>query len=195
MGRLIYMMNTSLDGYIEDAEGKFDWGMPSEEVFRAITEIQREAGTYLYGHRLYETMAPWESSAAYERATGQSLDGQPDYVREFGKMWQAAEKIVYSRSLQRVVAPRTQLRKELDAQEIRGLKQRADRDLTVGGPQLAAAALRAGLVDEIYLFVVPIVLGKGKSVFSNELRIALDLVDERRYKSGTMRLHYRPRAA
>ena len=195
MGRLIYMMNTSLDGFIEDASGNFEWTMPSEEVFTAITEIQREAGTYLYGRRLYETMAAWESSAAYERVTGQPLDSQPAYVRDFAKMWQAAEKIVYSHSLPEVATARTQLRKELDAQEIRGLKLRTDRDLTVGGPGLAAAAIRAGLVDEYYLFVAPMVVGKGKGVFSSELRLPLELVDERRYQSGVVRLRYRPRGA
>ncbi|HET6452677.1 MAG TPA: dihydrofolate reductase family protein [Spirochaetia bacterium] len=193
MGRLIYMMNTSLDGFVEDAAGNFDWTVPSQEVFEAISEIQRAAGTYLYGRRLYETMAVWDSAAAYEGATGQPLADQPAYVREFARMWQAAEKIVYSRSLGAVTTPRTQLRKGLDPEEVRDLKSRTTRDITVGGPGLAAAALGAGLVDDIYLFVAPIVIGKGKSVFPTELRIPLELVDEGHYQSGVVRLHYQPR--
>ncbi len=193
MGKLVYVMNTSLDGYVEDSAGKFEWTTPDEEVFLAISDIVRAAGTYLYGRRMYETMVCWDSSAAFERATGQPLDGQPAPTRDFAKMWQAADKIVYSQTLERVATARTQLRSKFDTQEIGNLKSQTNRDITIGGPHLAAAAIRADLIDEYNLFVVPIVVGKGKSMFSNEVSMSLDFLDERHYKSGVVRLRYRRR--
>jgi dihydrofolate reductase len=184
MAKLIYSAITSLDGYIEDAEGKFDWAEPDEEVHAFVNELERSVGTYLYGRRMYETMVFWESPPAPAE--------QPPFVQEFAAIWQAADKIVYSRTLQTVTSAKTRIEREFDPKAVRRLKATAGRDLGVGGAELAAQALEAGLVDEYQLFLVPVVVGGGKRVLpGNDLRVNLALLDERRFRNGTVYLHYR----
>lgn len=185
MAKLIYSAITSLDGYVEDAVGKFDWAAPGEEVHRFVNDLERPVGTYLYGRRMYETMIFWESL---------DLAGQPPVMREFAAIWQSAEKIVYSRSLEAAASARTRIEREFDPDAVRELKANAERDLTVGGAELAARAIEAGLVDEYQLFLVPVVVGGGKRALPESgQRATLELVDERRFRNGTVHLRYRPR--
>ena len=185
MGSLISTAIASLDGYVEDAHGRFDWAVPDEEVHAFVNELQRPVGTYLYGRRLYETMAAWETM---------SLSEQPAFVRDFAQLWRAAEKIVYSRTLDAVSTSRTRLERRFDAEAVRGLKATAGHDLAVGGPGLAAEAFRPGLVDECHLFLAPVVVGGGKRSLPDGLRQALELLEERRFGSGMVYLRYRTRA-
>jgi dihydrofolate reductase len=186
MAKLIYAAITSLDGYIEDAEGKFDWAAPDEQVHAFVNDLERPVGTYLYGRRMYETMVSWESPP--------DLAAQPPVVQDFAAIWQAADKIVYSKTLQTVSSAKTRIEQEFDAEAVRRLKAKAARDLTVGGSELAAQAIEAGLVDEYQLFLVPVVVGGGKhSLLGNGVRVNLELLDERRFRNGTVYLHYRAR--
>jgi dihydrofolate reductase len=185
MARLIYSAITSLDGYIEDADGRFDWAVPDEEVHRFVNDIERRAGTYLYGRRMYEVMAAWE--------TVSTLADQPPALRDFAKIWQAADKIVYSRTLQTVASARTRIERDFDPEAVRQLKGQTGRDITVGGPDLAAQAIKAGLVDECHLFLVPVVVGGGKRSLPESARLELELLDERRFGNGVVHLHYRTR--
>jgi dihydrofolate reductase len=183
MARLIYSVIASLDGYIEDAEGKFDWAAPDEEVHAFVNELERPVGTYLYGRRMYETMVFWERPP--------DSAGEPPIGRDFAEIWQAAEKIVYSKTLETVSSARTRIERAFDADSVRQLKATADHDLTVGGPELAAQAIEAGLVDEYQLFFVPVVVGGGKRCFpDNDVRVKLELLDERRFRNGTVYLCY-----
>jgi dihydrofolate reductase len=184
MAKLIYAAITSLDGYIEDAQGKFDWAAPDEQVHAFVNDLQRPVGTYLYGRRMYQTMVSWERPP--------DPAAQPPVVQDFAKIWQAADKIVYSKTLQTVSSAKTRIEQEFDAETVRRLKAKAARDLTVGGPELAAQAIQAGLVDEYQLFLVPVVGGK-RSLPGNGVRVNLELLDERRFPSGTVYLHYRAR--
>jgi dihydrofolate reductase len=172
----------SLDGCTEDAHGALDWAPPDEEVFVAITEIMRSAGTYLYGRRMYETMAVWETDAA--------LGEQSPLTREFARVWQAPDKVVYSTTLPSVATARTRLERSFDADAVRALKAASDHDLLVGGPTLAAQAFSAGLVDECHLMVWPILLGGGKPALPTDVRADLELVGERRVGNGVMHLRY-----
>ena len=184
MARLIYDAISSLDGYIEDAEGKFDWAKPDEEVHAFVNDLVRPVGTYLLGRRMYETMVYWERPP--------DLAAQPPVVQDFAEIWQRADKIVYSKTLQTASSDRTRIEREFDPEAIRRLKARADRDLTIGGPGLAAQAIEAGLVDEYHLLLVPVVVGGGKrSLPDKNVRVKLELLDERRFRNGTMYLHYR----
>ncbi len=184
MARLIYAAITSLDGYVEDEDGKFDWAMPDEEVHAFVNDLERPVGTHLYGRRMYETMVFWESPP--------DLAGQPAFVRDFAEIWQAADKIVYSRTLPAASGARTRIERDFDPEAVRRLKATAARDLTVGGPELAAQAIEAGLVDEYHLFLVPVVVGGGKrSLPGDGVRVNLELLDERRFRSGTVYLRYR----
>ena len=184
MGKLIYSAITSLDGYIEDAEGKFDWAEPDEEVHAFVNELERRVGTYLYGRRMYETMVFWESP--------HELTALPPSEQEFAGIWQKADKIVYSKTLQTVSSAKTLIEREFDPEAIRQLKAKADADLSVGGAALAALAIKAGLVDEYQLFLVPVVVGGGKRALpDNDVRVNLELLDERRFRNGTVYLHYR----
>lgn len=184
MARLIYAAITSLDGYVEDEDGKFDWAMPDEEVHAFVNELERPVGTHLYGRRMYETMVFWESPP--------DLAGQPAFVRDFAEIWQAADKIVYSRTLPTASGARTRIERDFDPEAVRRLKATAARDLTVGGPELAAQAIEAGLVDEYHLFLVPVAVGGGKrSLPGDRVRVNLELLDERRFRSGTVYLRYR----
>ena len=183
MSKLIYIANLSLDGYIEDAHGKFDWTEPSDEFFAFITDLVRSAGTYLYGRRMYETMAVWE--------TDPTLAAQSELMSEFAHVWQAPDKIVYSTTLQQAPTAKTHLERDFDPDAVRGLKASAAGDLTVGGANLAAHAFRAGLVDECQLLIHPVFLGTGKPALPRDMRADLELLDERRFGNGVVYLRYR----
>ena len=187
MAKLIYSAITSLDGYIEDAEGKFEWAEPDEEVHAFVNELERPVGTYLYGRRMYEAMVFWESPP--------ELTAQPPFVQDFAGIWQRADKIVYSRTLQTVTSAKTLIERELGPEAIRQLKAKAGADLSVGGAALAAQAIKAGLVDEYQLFLVPVAVGGGKRALpGNDVRVNLELQDQRRFRNGTVYLRYRTRS-
>ena len=181
MADLVYTANVSVDGYTEDPEGRLDWSRPDEEVFSFITELERPAGTYLYGRRMYEAMLYWETA-------------NPDegHVREFAEMWRKADKVVYSRSLESVSSARTRLKHDFDLEAVRRLKAAASRRVTIGGANLAGQALAAGLVDELRLLTVPAVLGGGKPWLPKGLSLLLRLLETRRFTSGVVYLRYRP---
>jgi dihydrofolate reductase len=183
MAFLIYSMIASLDGYIADADGNFDWAAPDEEVHEFINDLERPIGTYLYGRRMYETMLYWE--------TADEIPDQPEVVRDYTAIWQAADKIVYSTTLDVPASARTRIERGLDIDAIQQLKATADRDLGVGGSNLAAQAIRVGLVDEFQLFVTPIVIGGGTAWLPDEIRVPLELLAEHRFASGVVYLHYR----
>jgi len=190
MARLIYAMNTSLDGYISDRDGKLEWGAPTPELFAAFNELQRPIGTYLYGRNLYETMAVW--GTAHLEAGGPAFTpGLLELEREFAALWRAADKIVFSTTLTHASTPRTRIAPTFDPDQIRRLKATSERDMTVGGPHLAAAMIAANLVDEFHAFVHPIVLGGGNPWLPRDLRIPLELASERRL-GGVVHLRYRP---
>jgi dihydrofolate reductase len=181
MGRLIYSMMTSLDGYTADADGGFGWGMPEDlELHRYAEELVRGVGTFLYGRRMYETMVFWE--------TAHELPDEPPEMAEFARTWQATDKIVYSRTLESVRSARTTIERDLDPDAVRALKETGD--LTVDGPGLAAAALAAGLVDEIGPIVLPVVVGGGTRFLPDGLRLDLELLGERRFAGGAVHVRY-----
>jgi dihydrofolate reductase len=183
MAKLIYVANVSLDGYIEDAHGAFDWTAPNDEVFVFITDLVRRVGTYLYGRRLYETMAVWE--------TDPTLAAESELMADFANVWQAADKIVYSTTLDAVSTAKTRLERRFEPDSVRGMKASAASDLTVGGSTFAAHALHAGLVDECQLFIYPVLVGEGKPAFPRDARIQLDLLEEHRFANGVVHLRYR----
>ena len=183
MAKLIYVANVSLDGYTEDAHGSFEWTAPSDEVFTFITDVVRLVGTYLYGRRMHETMAVWETQPA--------LAAQSELRADFANIWQAADKIVYSTTLHAVSTANTRLERRFDPDSVRDIKTSAARDLTVGGPTVASHAFNAGLVDECQLFVYPVLVGEGKPAFSSDTRIQLELLEERRFGNGVVNLRYR----
>ncbi len=185
MARLIYSAIMSLDGYVADRDGNFDWAAPDEEVHAFVNDLERPIGTYLYGRRMYEVMVAWE--------TAHTLADQPPSVRDFTTIWQAADKVVYSRTLEAVSSARTRIERDFDPDVVRHMKASAGRDISVGGPELAAQAITARLVDEIRLFVTPVIVGGGTPSFPNAARLKLDLLDERRFDSGVVYLHYRTR--
>jgi len=182
LAKLIYSVITSLDGYIEDAQGNFDWAAPDEEVHAFVNDQERPVGTHLYGRRMYETMVFWE--------TAHTLD-EPVVFRDYAGIWQGAEKVVYSRTLDTVSSARTRIEREFDPEAIRQMKLTAGRDITVGGPGLAAQAIKAGLVDEYHLFLTPVVVGGGTRALPDGVRVNLDLMEEHRFGSGVVHLHYR----
>ncbi len=184
MARLIYAAIMSLDGYVADADGRIEWAEPDEEVHAFVNDLERPIGTYLYGRRMYETMRSWENVPADAGGRPPSLD--------FARIWQAADKIVYSTTLQTPDTARTRIERDFDPVQVRKLKEAADRDLTVGGARLAAQAIAAGLVDEYQLFVVPAIVGGGTPALPDKVRLNLALTDERRFGSGTVYLCYRP---
>ena len=186
MAKLIYITPTSLDGYIADETGNPDWAAPDEEVFAFINDLVRPIGMYLYGRKIYETMAIWE--------TPDVIPGRTPRMLDFARIWQAADKIVYSKSLETVSTPKTRLEREFDPQAVRDLKAQLPHDVSMAGPTLAAHAIRAGLVDEYHLLVVPIMLGGGKRVLSSSACVKLDLLDERRFANGMVHLRYHTRA-
>jgi dihydrofolate reductase len=183
MAKLIYAAISSLDGYVADAQGNFDWSMPSDEVHRFVNNLQRGIGTYLYGRRMYEVMRYWDTAS-----TG---SGEPSAEQEFAKIWQATDKIIYSGSLDEVSTARTRLERVFDQRSIQQMKAHATRDIAVSGPTLAGQALRQGLVDECQLFLSPIIVGGGTPALPDNIRLDLHLLDERRFGNGVVYLHYR----
>ena len=187
MGRLIYSSIASADGYVEDAAGSFGWGAPDDELLRFVNGLERPAGTYLYGRRMYQTMLYWE--------TARTVPGQPASVREFTGIWQAAEKIVFSRTLAAAPSARTRLERTFEPGLVRRLKAATGHDITVGGADLAGQAIRAGLVDEVRLILMPVAVGGGKRALPAGVRLELELLDTQRFASGAVYLRYRPRPA
>jgi dihydrofolate reductase len=183
MGKLIYLTIASLDGYVADEDGEFGWAAPDEQVHAFINDLVRGVGTYLYGRRMYEVMRYWE--------TADASSGRPDAGRDFAQIWQSADKIVYSRTLRSVSTARTRIERDFDVAALRREKARAGGDIGVGGPELAARALEAGLVDELRLFVAPILVGGGTRSLPDNVRLEVELLDERRFAGGMVYLHYR----
>ena len=186
MAKLTYTAITSLDGYIEDEGGGFDWAVPDPEVHAFVNDLERPVGTYLYGRRMYETMAGWETDPSLAERSGP--------MRDFAQIWRAAEKIVYSRTLERASTERTRIERDFESEAVRRMKSLAESDLAVGGPELAGHAFAAGLVDECHLFLAPIVVGGGKRSLPDHVRLELELLSERRFHGGMVHLRYRVRA-
>jgi dihydrofolate reductase len=183
VAKLIYSAISSLDGYVEDAEGNFDWGRPDDELHAFVNDLERPIGIHLYGRRMYETMVFWETVATgADRAA---------VLRDFAAIWRGAEKVVYSRTLERASSAKTRIERELDPEAVRQMKEVAGSDITIGGAELAGEAIRAGLVDEFHLFLVPVLVGAGKRSLPDGVRAQLHLLDERRFSSGVVHLRYR----
>jgi len=185
MAKLIYSAITSLDGFVSDRDGNFDWAAPDEEVHTFVNDLERPIGTYLYGRRMYEVMAAWE--------TAHTVADQPAVIQNFAKIWRAADKVVYSTTLETVSSIRTRIERVFDPEAVRQMKASATRDISVGGPDLAAQAIKAGLVDECHLFIAPIVVGGGKQSLPDGVRMNCELLDVRRFGNGVVHLHYRTR--
>ena len=183
MAKLTYAAIASLDGYVEDEEGRFDWSTPDEEVHAFVNDLERPIGTYLYGRRMHETMVFWE--------TASTEADEPAVFSDYAEIWRAAEKVVYSRSLPTVSSARTRIERELDADAVRQLKESSGADIAIAGAELAGQAIAAGLVDECHLLLCPIVVGGGKRALPNDVRVQLELLDERRFRNGVVHLHYR----
>jgi dihydrofolate reductase len=183
MAKLVYSAIASLDGYVADGDGGFGWAVPDREVHAFINDLQRPIGTHLYGRRMYETMAVWE--------TDPTLADHSPVMRDFAELWRAADKLVYSRTLETVPTARTRIERRFAPEAVREMKASAGRDLIVAGPELAAQAFRAGLVDELRLFVAPVVVGGGKQSLPDDVRLELDLLGERRFGNGMVYLRYR----
>jgi dihydrofolate reductase len=183
LAKLIYSAITSLDGYVADEHGNFDWAMPDSEVHAFINDLERPIGTYLYGRRMYDVMSVWETMPT-------SGDAHP-VEQDFARLWQMADKIVFSRSLEKASTAKTRIERAFDPREIRQLKSNAERDISVGGPDLAGEAIKAGQVDEYVQFVTPIMVGGGNHWLPKHVRVQLELLEERRFKSGVVYLRYR----
>jgi dihydrofolate reductase len=183
MAKLIYSSIASLDGYVSDEDGNFEWAAPDEEVLEFLTDLERPVGTYLYGRRMYETMVYWETAV--------DLADEPPAVRDWGTMWRAADKIVYSKTLNAVSSARTRIERDFDARAVSAMKAATGNDITVGGPDLAAQAFREGLVDECQVFLTPIVIGGGRRSLPDDYQQELELLDVRPFTSGVVYLRYR----
>ena len=183
MATLIYSAITSLDGYVADEKGTFDWAAPDDEVHAFVNDLERLVGTYLYGRRMYEVMVFWE--------TAHTRPEQSPVIRDFASIWQMADKIVYSKTLKTVSSVRTRIERDFDPDAVRRMKAVAESPISVGGPDLAAQALKAGLIDECHLFVAPTVVGGGTRALPNNVRMTLELLDERRFGNGVVYLRYR----
>ena len=183
MARLIYTAITSLDGYVADEQGKFDWAEPDEEVHAFVNDLERSVGTHLLGRRMYEVLSYWDDPPM--------LDEQPPVIHDFAAIWRAADKVVFSRTLTTVSAPRTRLERDFDVEAIRRLKASATRDIAVGGPELAAQALAASLVDEVHLLLNPIIVGGGNPALPAGVRVKLALLSQRRFRNGVVHVGYR----
>ena len=183
VAKLIYSAITSLDGYVADADGSFDWAAPDEEVHTFVNDLERPIGTYLYGRRMYEVMRFWE--------TAHTVADQPAFIQDFAAIWQAADKIVYSKTLATLSSARTRIERDFDPETVRQLKAQAGRDISVGGPDLASQSFKDRLVDEIHLFLTPILVGGGKRALPDQVFLELELLDEYRFGSGVVHLHYR----
>lgn len=182
MAKLVYASLGSLDGYVADARGEFRWAAPDEEVHGAVNELERELGTYLYGRRMYETLAVWETW---------DVSDEPAVIQDYAQIWRSAEKVVYSRTLAEPSSASTRIERDFDPDEVRRMKESAERPLSIGGAELAGQALRAGLVDELHLFLAPVVVGGGKRALPDGIRLDLELLGERRFANGFVQLHYR----
>jgi dihydrofolate reductase len=180
MVNLVYSAITSFDGYVEDERGSFDWGALDDEVHAFVNDIERAAGTHLYGRRMYETMAHWETN-----------DGQGAVARDYAAIWRAAEKVVYSGTLQSVPSERTRIERHFDAAAVKQLKESSRSDISIGGAELAAQAITEGLVDECHLFLVPVLVGGGRRALPGGVHVELELLDERRFGNGVVYLRYR----
>ena len=185
MAKLIYSAICSLDGYVADKDGNFSWARPDDELHSFINDIERPIGTYLLGRRMYETMVFWE--------TAEVTPDQCEPASDYAGIWRAAEKVVFSRSLDQVSSAKTRIERDFDAESIRRLKAEADSDISIGGPELAGEAIRAGLVDEYHLWINPIVVGGGNAALPSDARVELELLEQRRFDSGVIHLHYRAR--
>ena len=185
MAKLIYSAITSLDGYVADEHGSFDWAAPTDEVHAAVNDLERTIGTYLFGRRMYEVLLAWETM---------DLAGQSAAIRDYAQIWRAADKIVYSRTLAATSSARTRIERAFDPDAVRSMKSRAVHDISVGGSNLAATAIKAGLVDEYHLFLQPIAVGGGTKALPDHVRVRLELVDQRRFGGGVVYLHYRTKA-
>ena len=183
MAQLIYSAISSLDGYIEDADGNFDWAMPDEEVHTFINNLERSAGTYLYGRRMYEAMTVWE--------TDPNVATDSPLTQDFAQIWQAANKIVYSRTLAAASTRNTQLERNFNPEAIRQLKKTVQHDIAIGGPELASQAFQSELIDECHLFITPIIVGGGKQSLPDDVKLELELLEERRFDNGMVFLRYR----
>ena len=179
MASLIYTAITSLDGYVADTDGKWDWSVPDREVHAVVNQLEARSGTHLYGRRMYDVLKAWET-----------MESDEPEMRDYARIWQGADKIVYSRTLQSPSSARTRIEREFSPDAVRALKASAERDITIGGPELAAEAIRAGLVDELHLFVSPVVVGGGQAALPDGVRWDLELVGERRFANGVVYLHY-----
>ncbi len=186
MARLIYTSITSLDGYVADESGNFDWAAPDEEVHAYVNDLERPAGTYLYGRRMYEVMRYWE--------TANTLPDPSTVFADYTRIWQAADKVVFSTTLDAPTTARTRLERTFDPDSIRRMKATAERDISIGGPHLAAQAIKAGLVDDYHLFLSPVIIGGGTRALPDGARVALELVAERRFRNGVVHVHYRTAA-
>ncbi len=185
MAKLIYSTIGSLDGYVVDEHGRFDWAAPDEDVHALVNELTRPVGTFLFGRRMYETLEVWDTMG--------DRPGQPPVVYEFAEIWEAADKVVFSRTLEAVSTARTRIEREFDPELVRRMKADADRDLSIGGPTLGARAIEAGLVDEWHLYLNPILVGGGTRALPDGVLVELELLDERRFESGVVHLQYRTR--
>jgi dihydrofolate reductase len=193
MAKLTYAAITSLDGFIEDEDGKFDWAVPDPEVHAFANELERPIRTALYGRRMYETMAVWETVGLEPAGTTPAEAAPSAEELDFAEVWRAADKVVYSRTLDAVTTPRTRLERAFDPEVVRRLKDTADNDISVSGPGLAQHAFAAGLVDEVHLFVFPVIVGGGKPGLPRGIRVDLELLDERRFGNGAVHMRYRTR--
>ena len=182
MAKLIYAAISSLDGYVADRDGNFGWSAPDEEVHAFVNDLERGIGTHLYGRRMYEVLVAWETMDTAD---------EPAVIQDYAEIWRDADKIVYSTTLEQAASARTRIERAFDPDAVRRMKASAGRDISVGGPNLAAEAIRAGLVDECHLFLAPIVVGGGTPSLPDSVRLELELVDERRFAGGTVHLHYR----
>lgn len=185
MAQLIYSAIASLDGYIEDRDGNFDWAMPDEEVHSFINNLERPVGTYLYGRRMYEIMMVWETDPGFA--------ADSPLTQDFAQVWQSADKIVYSKTLAVASTRKTQIERNFNPEAIQQLKNTAQQDISIGGPGLAAHAFRSGLIDECHLFLTPVIVGGGKPALPDNVRLGLQLMEERRFGNGMVYLHYRTR--
>ncbi len=182
MAKLIYSAITSLDGYVADREGKWDWSTPDDEVHAAVNDLSRTAGTYLLGRRMYEVLVAWETM---------ETEGTPAVIQDFAEIWRATDKVVYSSTLETPSSARTRIEREFEPEAVARMKEQADKDLAIGGPELAAQAIAAGLVDEIHLFVNPVVVGGGTASLPDDVFLKLELLDQRRFGNGVAYLRYR----
>ncbi len=179
MARLIYSALASLDGYVADEDGNWGWARPDEEVHSFVNDLERPVGTHLYGRQMYEVLRYWETTP----------DG-PAFIQDYAAIWQAADKVVYSRTLETVSTARTRIEREFDPEAVRGMKAELDRDIAIGGPERAGQAIEAGLVDEYHLFLAPVVVGAGTRALPDDVRVDLELADTRRFGNGMVYVRY-----